>query len=291
MKRTDGCPRFKRLSFRLKREQQDFDRNPKNYLQKYSTKQLWSLLASNRGTEKGLIAREILILRHLEYAKTIAEIYYANKLPRDTLHKLEDLVSGANLGLIEAIDKYDLNLNDNFKAFAYRRVLGAIIDQLRSLQHLPRSISRLRRDYNSRAQEIGDFPSHDQICEEDPRFRDPLLFSVVYHTEIARTGEDDRSSTVFLSEIEDHKRSEHRESRYDLTRRLEKFFREMSNGDENLYFVLWAYYIARMTISEIACILCCSISTVANLRKRGECSIAQKYTTPQALRERLSMTK
>ncbi len=58
-----------------------------------------------------------------------------------------DLVSYGLLGLIDAIERYDLNRDVKFETYAIARIRGAIIDELRSLDWVPRSV-------RSRAREI-----------------------------------------------------------------------------------------------------------------------------------------
>ncbi|MBE3560111.1 MAG: FliA/WhiG family RNA polymerase sigma factor [Ktedonobacteraceae bacterium] len=62
-------------------------------------------------------------------------------IPPTGLLDTEDLVSYGMIGLINAIDRFDPSRGVRFEAFATPRIRGAVIDQLRSLNWLPRSIS------------------------------------------------------------------------------------------------------------------------------------------------------
>ena len=53
---------------------------------------------------------------------------------------LEDLVSCGVIGLMDAIDKYDSRRDNKFKTYAEFRIRGAILDELRSQDWVPRSI-------------------------------------------------------------------------------------------------------------------------------------------------------
>jgi RNA polymerase sigma factor (sigma-70 family) len=53
--------------------------------------------------------------------------------PRVPQVDVDDLVSAGTIGLIEAVDRYDAELGVPFASFAYRRIKGAIIDELRRL--------------------------------------------------------------------------------------------------------------------------------------------------------------
>ena len=51
-----------------------------------------------------------------------------------------DLVSYGIFGLMDAIEKYDLERGNKFETYAISRIRGAIIDELRSIDWIPRSI-------------------------------------------------------------------------------------------------------------------------------------------------------
>jgi RNA polymerase sigma factor for flagellar operon FliA len=57
-----------------------------------------------------------------------------------------DLVSYGIFGLIDAIDKYDLTRAIKFETYAINRIRGAIIDELRSIDWVPRSVRTKARD-------------------------------------------------------------------------------------------------------------------------------------------------
>lgn len=72
-------------------------------------------------------SRDKRVLRHLPLVRTIA-----NRLrPVVPSAAVEDLVSAGTIGLIEAVDRYDARLGVPFVSFAYSRIRGAIIDELR----------------------------------------------------------------------------------------------------------------------------------------------------------------
>jgi len=53
---------------------------------------------------------------------------------------IEDLVSSGVIGLMDAVDKYDSSRDNKFKTYAEFRIRGAILDELRSQDWVPRSI-------------------------------------------------------------------------------------------------------------------------------------------------------
>jgi len=69
-----------------------------------------------------------------------------------TLLEADDLISYGLIGLINAIDRFDPSRGVRFEAFATSRIRGAVIDQLRVLNWLPRSaVARVRQIENALA--------------------------------------------------------------------------------------------------------------------------------------------
>jgi RNA polymerase sigma factor FliA len=72
---------------------------------------------------------------------------------------LDDLISSGTIGLLDAIKKFDPRKNINFKTYAEFRIKGAILDELRALDWIPRSIrkksSQLEKAFASLQKELG----------------------------------------------------------------------------------------------------------------------------------------
>jgi RNA polymerase sigma factor for flagellar operon FliA len=102
-------------------------------------RELWRRYKSD-GDER---ARERLVVAYSPLVKFIAG-RMASGLPS---HVEEgDLISYGLLGLIGAIERFDLEREIKFETFAVARVKGAIIDELRSLDWVPRSVRARARD-------------------------------------------------------------------------------------------------------------------------------------------------
>jgi RNA polymerase sigma factor for flagellar operon FliA len=84
-------------------------------------------------------SRENLIRQYTPLIKYIAS-RIAMRLPPNV--SLDDLVSAGVIGLIDAIEKYDPGRNTQFKTYAEFRIKGAILDELRSLDWVPRSVRK-----------------------------------------------------------------------------------------------------------------------------------------------------
>src|SRR6266540_822637 len=88
-------------------------------------------------------ARERLVVAYSPLVKFIAG-RMASGLPAHV--EESDLISYGLLGLIGAIERFDLDREIKFETFAVTRIKGAIIDELRSLDWVPRSVRARARD-------------------------------------------------------------------------------------------------------------------------------------------------
>jgi RNA polymerase sigma factor FliA len=88
-------------------------------------------------------ARERLVVAYSPLVKFIAG-RMASGLPSHV--EEADLISYGLLGLIGAIERFDLDREIKFETFAVARIKGAIIDELRSLDWVPRSVRARARD-------------------------------------------------------------------------------------------------------------------------------------------------
>jgi RNA polymerase sigma factor FliA len=88
---------------------------------------------------KNLIERERLIEKYAPLVKTIAG-RLSMKLPQHISH--DDLLSAGIMGLLDAIDKFSADRGVEFKSYAEFRIRGAMLDELRSMDWVPRSVRK-----------------------------------------------------------------------------------------------------------------------------------------------------
>jgi RNA polymerase sigma factor for flagellar operon FliA len=87
--------------------------------------------------------RDRLILHYSPLVKYVAG-RVAVGLPQNV--EQSDLVSYGIFGLIDAIEKFDLERGYKFETYAIARIKGAILDELRSIDWVPRSVRKKARD-------------------------------------------------------------------------------------------------------------------------------------------------
>jgi RNA polymerase sigma factor for flagellar operon FliA len=101
--------------------------------------ELWILYHKNRDPK----IREAFIKQYAPLVK-----YVAGKVAVGMPHNVEfdDLVGFGVFGLLDAIDKFDPDKNVKFKTYAVTRIRGAIFDELRSIDWVPRSVRQKTRE-------------------------------------------------------------------------------------------------------------------------------------------------
>ena len=105
-----------------------------------------------------------------EYSPMIK--YVANRIAlRLPPHiEVDDLISVGAIGLMDAIEKYDPSRGAKFKTYAEFRVRGSILDELRSLDWVPRSVrqkaSNLDAGSSKLQSKLGRLPEDEEIAKE-----------------------------------------------------------------------------------------------------------------------------
>jgi RNA polymerase sigma factor FliA len=108
--------------------------------------EVWEGFRSGSGS-----ARERLILHYAPLVK-----YVAGRLGAGLPQTVEqaDLVSNGMFGLMDALDKFDPARNVKFETYAIPRIRGAILDELRAMDWVPRSIRFKARELDKANNEL-----------------------------------------------------------------------------------------------------------------------------------------
>jgi RNA polymerase sigma factor for flagellar operon FliA len=236
------------------------------------TKALWQEF--RRSKDKGL--RDRLILTYAPLVK-----YVAGRLGSGLPAHVDegDLVSYGLLGLIGAIERYDPDRDIKFETYAISRIKGAIIDELRALDWVPRSVRSRAREIERAIGELearlGTAPTDEQIAakigisvdELEESLTDISRSSIAALDELWSTsGEGDQVS--LLDTIEDTTgprpadvldASEMREALADAIARL----------PEREKLVVTLYYYEELTLREIGEVLGVTESRVSQLHTKA----------------------
>jgi RNA polymerase sigma factor for flagellar operon FliA len=112
-------------------------------------------------------SREEVLRRHLPLVRRVVQRLAARKPPHI---ELDDLVSWGIVGLLDAIGKYDPRKEASFATYAQFRIRGAILDHLRSLDWVPRSVrqkaSLIEKTSHILEGTLGRPPSEEEIARE-----------------------------------------------------------------------------------------------------------------------------
>lgn len=111
--------------------------------------------------------RDRLVVEYAPLIKYIAQ-KIAARLPTNI--ELDDLISSGVIGLMDAIEKYDASRDNKFKTYAEFRIRGAILDELRAQDWVPRSVREkakvLERCYARIEQQKGRQATDDEVCAD-----------------------------------------------------------------------------------------------------------------------------
>ena len=99
-----------------------------------------------RFTAGDIAARDRLLTEHLGLVHHVAR-----QMSRTLAVKadFDELVSAGSMGLMAALDSFDASRGLAFSTFAAPRIRGAILDELRRQDHVPRSIRRKTREIHA----------------------------------------------------------------------------------------------------------------------------------------------
>jgi len=230
-----------------------------------TTREMWVTLRK----ENSYKVRNNLVEKYIPLVRMIAKKIIA-KLPRSV--QLNDLKSAGTFGLITAIDGYDIHRGVRFETYCAGRIRGAILDELRKLDWVPRLVRKRRNTLDSCVKrleaELGRTPTVDELAETlevsgkemEKIVRDSCLAGMVSLN--SDLGDDDENKAYKkLDFIEDKKTSNPFE---DIKKRelIDVISRELTR-EERLIVLL--YYYEQITMKEIGVALNVSESRVCQM--------------------------
>jgi RNA polymerase sigma factor for flagellar operon FliA len=113
------------------------------------------------------ISKDKLLVEYAHLVKYIAARILVN-LPKHV--DSNDLISAGIMGLIKAVETFEPERGFKFETYAGHKIRGAILDELRSLDWVPRSVRQKSRDlqrvYAKLENQLGRIPYDDEVCQE-----------------------------------------------------------------------------------------------------------------------------
>jgi len=244
-----------------------------------SVQEAWERYKSHPGPED----RDLLILNYAPLVKYVAARVAAG-LPANI--EQADLISYGIFGLIDAIEKYELSRGIKFETYAISRIRGSIIDELRAIDWVPRSVRFKAREvekaYTSLENKLKRPPSDPELAVEMGVSLDDLNHTYSQLSSVSLVAldelmsvEGERGDKLSLVEtLEDTK----------MVGPIEAFESEEMKGilsgainrlPEREKWVVTLYYYEALTLAEIGKVLgvtesrICQMHTKAVLALRG----------------------
>jgi len=238
------------------------------------TKTLWRQFTINKG-DKAL--RDRLILTYAPLVK-----YVAGRLGSGLPAHVEeaDLISYGLVGLISAIERFDLSREIKFETYAIMRIKGAIIDELRSLDWVPRSVrSRAREIETAQAKlehELQRAPTEAELAAKVGLTEEELQTSLleianssVYALDELWTISDSSGDSVSLLDTISDPRAEDPQESLASSEIKDRLTESIAGLPEREQLVVALYYYENLTLREIGEVLGVTESRVSQLHTKA----------------------
>ncbi len=230
---------------------------------------LWEEYSKNKTPE----LRERIIIEYASLVKIVAGklgIYLGYNVEYD------DLVGYGTFGLIDAIDKFDFDKGVKFETYASLRIRGAILDQVRRMDWLPRTLrqkqKRMDAAYQKLETESGRFATDEELAAELEISVDELSLwqsqtkaaGVVSLDEYLEQGSE--NGIVGTVESEDFAQPEKQMEQKTMKELLVQSLESLTEKEKK---VILLYYYEELTLKEISEVLEVSESRISQLHTKA----------------------
>jgi RNA polymerase sigma factor for flagellar operon FliA len=196
----------------------------------------------------------------------------------------EDLLGHALVGLIDAVDRYDPDHGTPFEAFAMPRIRGSILDALRRLDWVPRTVrvreAKLRRAYGKLESLLGRTPTDAEVADElgvEPSELDDLVTDVARGSLLSLddlvAGAGDGSTLADVTpagaEVDPHRQCARKEAEQRIAEAIEAL-------PEREKLVVLLYYYHELTLKEIGRVLNVTEQRVSQIHAKAVLRIGHK---------------
>ncbi len=247
-----------------------------------NNKDLWKQYQETR--DPGI--RESLIIEYTHLIKFIAgrlNIYFGSNVEYD------DLVSFGVFGLIDAIDKFDVNKGVKFETYASLRIRGAIIDSIRDMDWVPRSLRQKNKELEKAYWEVENELGH---SASDKDIADKLKISLDEFYKLLN--DVNVSSMVSLEDFLEQNyevgmdiTSSSKQDRPEYEAELNELGEILGDAIDKLpdkeKMVLTLYYYEELTLKEISAIMKVSESRISQLHTKAIMRLRGKLARQKSL--------
>ena len=236
-----------------------------------SNLRLWEAYGVARAPE----LREQIIL---QYAPLVKYVMGRLAISLPAVLDYEDILSFGTIGLIEAVERFDYQKGVKFETYAIARIRGAIIDALRSLDRLPRSVRQKAKDADKAlvdlTHDLGRDPSDEEVAGamglKIEAYRKHLVdaswITVSLDTMgMSHDGEEDSGGALGIADPDEENFDAGLEQQ-ELIGELAGAIRELPEREQ---LILSLYYKEELTMREVSKVLDISESRVCQLHARA----------------------
>lgn len=224
-------------------------------------------------TVSGKTDRNQLLELHVPLVKKLAHQMKA-KLPPSV--EVDDLIQAGMIGLLDAVNRYEDTHGAQFETYAVQRIRGAMLDELRSTDWLPRSIRQNMRKVENAMhkvqQKLGRPPLEAEIAKE-------MKISLVEYQELLSEGSGHQ--LVYYEDFHEKDEHDHFLDRYCADEKSDPLKSLMNGGfrqaviqaiealPEREKILMGLYYEQEMNLKEIGAIMGVSESRVCQLHSQA----------------------
>lgn len=230
--------------------------------------------------------RKALIIQYAPLVKFLAS-RMAMRVPPSV--SLDDLISSGIMGLLDAIDKFDPSRDVQFKTYAEFRIRGAMLDELRNMDWVPRStrkkIHEMERAIAASEGKLGRPTEDFEIAEEMGVDLDTYyqILNKARGVELFRLDEyikDDRNNTESRKSFKSLMQGQDDPGQHIMVQELKRVVAEAIktlSGKEQM--VISLYYYDELTLKEIGQIMGLTESRISQIHTKSIIKLRAKLNS------------
>ncbi len=194
----------------------------------------------------------------------------------------DDLISAGTIGLVKAARDFDTSKDVEFKTYAYIRVRGAVIDELREWSFTPTSLRKkfilAQRKMREMTEQLGQMPTDEQLADELGMTTEKMyqMFENArarHFLSIHGVDEDTAALGESLMATDDSSEPVRKLERLELRKHLGEAIAELPQRQRRIILL---YYHKELTMKEIALTLDITESRVSQLHASALFKLAGK---------------
>lgn len=218
--------------------------------------------------------REELCKKYAPLVK-ITAYRLVGRLP--STHLVEDLISCGNIGLLEAINSFDPSLMIKFETFAKFRIRGAMIDEIRQRDWMPRSVRSKMREldnlYRKLATELSRVPDDQDMAKalemSLEEYYDMIVTiqpaGMISYEDISAPHMAEKSVIEFLED----RRSPNPDFEIQIKELKKRIIESLEQLAQDEQMVMALYYYEGLTFKEIAEVLKVTESRISQIHAKS----------------------